>query len=113
MVVKQLAMRLKDLKKIYEAFSIRGTFKFYSSALNLLDMNGLTLRSVIQEDHYWYPLNPENVWPPFVHCMMTVHDEIRNSSKYDRILLVEFYEWIARVAIRYSKMKKVGMTTGL
>ena len=36
--------------------------------------------------------------------MMTVLDEIHTGDKYYHILLVEFYEWIARVAIKYSEL---------
>ena len=36
---------------------------------------------------------------------MTVIDEIYHDSKYHHILLVEFYEWIARVAFKYSELK--------
>lgn len=29
----------------------------------------------VEESHYWYPLSPQDLWIPFVHCMMTVLDE--------------------------------------
>ena len=38
--------------------------------------------------------------------MMTVLDEIHHDSKYQHILLVEFYEWIARVAIKYYQLNQ-------
>ena len=36
--------------------------------------------------------------------MMTVPDEIHHEYKYYHIVVVEFYEWIARVAIKYSEL---------
>lgn len=59
-----------------------------------------------QTTHYWYPLRPQDLWPPFVHCMMTILDEMHDSRKYDSLLQVEFYEWIARVAFRYFDRRK-------
>ena len=85
---------------------MRGIFKFENSALRLFEMQGLNLTSFTDEDHFWYPLRPKDLWSPFVHCMMTILDEIHQESKYDHILLVEFYEWIARIAFKYSELKK-------
>ena len=56
--------------------------------------------------HYWDPLTPEDVWPPFVFCMMTVINENSNSQKYNHIVFVEFCEFIPRVALRYHEVKK-------
>ena len=41
---------------------------------------------------------------------MTVLDEIHCSPKYNHIELVEFYEWIARVAFRYADLKKAHLS---
>ena len=38
---------------------------------------------------------------------MTVLDEKKNESKYEHILLVEYYEWIARVAFKYYDLQKI------
>ena len=38
--------------------------------------------------------------------MMTILDEVANSSKYDSLELVEYYEWIARVALKYYQLRK-------
>ena len=37
--------------------------------------------------------------------MMTILDENRQGSKYDHILLVEYYEFLPRIALRYSELK--------
>ena len=69
-------------------------------------MSDLTMESVTNESHFWYPLNTQDLWVCFVHCMMTVLDEINDNKKYYHILFVEFCEWIARVAFRYADLKK-------
>lgn len=72
----------------------------------MFEMGEMNLLSQIEPDHFWYPLNPKDLWVPFVQSMMTVLDEIHQISKYEHIILVEFYEWIARIAIKYSELKK-------
>ena len=62
------------------------------------------------ESHFWYPLNPQELWTPFVYCMMTILDETLDNDKYNHIVLVEFYEWIARVAFRLVDLKKAKMS---
>lgn len=106
LVVRELALRLKELKKIFECYTIRGLFTFESSALSLFEMQGQNLTSSTAESHFWYPLTPKDLWAPFVHCMMTILDENRHESKYYHILLVEYYEWIARIAFKYSELRK-------
>jgi len=38
---------------------------------------------------------------------MTILDENKFAKKYNRILLVEFYEWVSRVAIRYYHFQEI------
>ena len=76
LVVKELALRLKELKVMFEHFTVRGLFKFESSALRLFEMQDLTVQSVTEPNHFWYPLNPQELWIDFVHSMMTVLNEI-------------------------------------
>lgn len=64
---------------------------------------------IVDKRHFWYPLSPEELWPPFVHSMMTILDEIHQESKYDHLELVEFYEWIARIALRHADIKKFSL----
>ena len=68
-------------------------------------MTNLNLTSCTSTDDFWYPLKPNDLWEPFVYCMMTVLDENHLKSKYHHILLVEFYEWIARIAFRFFDLK--------
>ena len=105
MVVRELALRLKKLKKLFEQFAVRGIFKFESSCLTLFEMHDMALTASTDESHFWYPLSPHDLWIPFVHCMMTVIDEYHDEFKYEHILVVEYYEWIARVAIKYYELK--------
>ena len=37
--------------------------------------------------------------------MMTILDENKRSAKYEYILLPEFYEWIARIAIIHKTLR--------
>lgn len=67
------------------------------------EYNRLRLSSM--EDHFWDPLSPDELWVPFVHCMMTCHTEYLDKDKYNHILFVEFCEWIPRVAFRYYELK--------
>ena len=109
-LVKALALRLKQFKKIYNHFCVKKQFTFKKSALSLFEMRSEQIESgVVDSSHFWYPLTPEELWPPFVHCMMTVLDEIHANRKYDHIELVEFYEWIARIAFRYTELKKADL----
>lgn len=81
-MVKALALRLKELKKIFDHYSVKGYFKFKTSALKMFDMCEMNLTSLTEPEHRWYPLNAIDLWQPFVHCMMTVLDEIHQSAKY-------------------------------
>ena len=101
-----MALRLKELKKLFDHHTVKGYFKFESSALKLFEMGHMNITSATDESHFWYPLNPKDLWIPFVHCMMTVLDEFTQQSKYYHILLVEFYEWIARIAIIYFHLQR-------
>ncbi len=42
--------------------------------------------------------------------MMTVLNEVKFSKKYDHLVLVEYYEWVARVAFKYYDRKKAALT---
>lgn len=70
-----------------------------------MEMNQMSMTSNTPASHFWYPLSPRDLWKPFVYCMMTVIDEIHDESKYYHILAVEFYEWIARIALIYHQLK--------
>lgn len=69
-------------------------------------MSGATFEYKSTGADFWYPLSVRDLWIPFVHCMMTILDEARHSSKYEHILLVEYYEWVARIALKYAELKK-------
>lgn len=110
LVERALALRLKELKKVYEQYCVNKQFQFKTSALRLFEMQGLGSDGSITKEHFWYPLQPKDLWSPFILCMMTVLDEINNRKKYESIVLVEFYEWIARVAFRLSDLKKAHLS---
>ena len=82
LVVKSLALRLKELKKIYKHFQKQGFFKFRTSALRIFQMTNMTLLSKTEPRHYWYPLTVHDLWVHFVYCMMTVLDENHDINKY-------------------------------
>lgn len=105
-----MACRLKELKRVFQKFCVRKQFRFQTSALKLFEMDHLVLESETPPDHFWYPLKPKDLWASFVHCMMTILDEIHDIRKYDHILLVEYYEWIARVAFRHADLKKAELS---
>jgi len=114
-VVKALGVRLKELKAIFDRYcdgKNRRQFRWPASALKLFEMEpppappsnrGRKAKQpdLVPEDLFWAPLTPSEIWPSFVHSMMTVIDEDADSGKYQHLLLPEFYEWIARVALRY------------
>ena len=70
-----------------------------SSACQMLEM-------VKGFSDFWSPLSEEDLKEPFVFSMMTVIDEPRHVNKYNRLELVEFYEFIGRVAIMYANYLK-------
>ena len=73
----------------------------------LFEMKNDTLETqIVDTKHFWYPLTSQDLHTAFVFSMMTILDEIHQSSKYEHIELVEFYEWIARVAFKYYDIKK-------
>lgn len=106
LVVKELALRLKKLKRVFNHYTVCCLFKFQQSAMYLFEMQDINITSTTAPSHFWYPLKPQDLWTPFVQCMMTVLDEIHHDAKYQHILLVEFYEWIARVAIKYYQLSQ-------
>ena len=44
--MKELAKRLKELKKVYVNFSVKGKFKFDTSALKLFEMPDMNMSAV-------------------------------------------------------------------
>lgn len=62
-------------------------------------------------EEFWKPLTVQDIWPPFVHSMMTVLDENNKGDKYHHLQITEFYEWIARIALRYHELKNEGATS--
>ena len=54
----------------------------------------------VQSD-FWYPLTAFDVWPSFVRSMMTVLNEHVSQNKYNHLLLVEYYEFLGRIAFTY------------
>ena len=62
LVVKALALRLKELKKIFEHFLKQGHFKFNYSALRMFEMKDMTMLSKTEVDHFWYPLSVIDLW---------------------------------------------------
>ena len=76
LVVRELAMRLKDLKKIFKRNCIKSKFEFKTSALKLFELQNQQQDQVSGTGDYWYPLSVRDLWAPFVHCMMTILDEI-------------------------------------
>lgn len=111
-MVRELAKRLKTLKEVFRFFceKKRRLFTFDHSVMKMLEFEDniefQRLKSSDEETHCWYPLNPEDVWPPFIYCMMTVVDENNNSQKYQHIVFVEFCEYIARVAFIYHDVQR-------
>ena len=55
------------------------------------------------DDSPWKPLTVDDIWRPFVHCMMTVLDENQRASKYYRLELGEYYEWLGRIAMKWHE----------
>jgi len=118
-VVKALGVRLKELKAIFDRYcdgKSKRQFRWHASALKLFEMEPPPAPSsnqgrkakqpdLVPEDLFWAPLTPSEIWPSFVHSMMTVIDENNDSGKYQHLLLPEFYEWIARVALRYFALR--------
>ena len=115
MVVHKLAVRLKELKKVYKKFANQdGYFTFDKSAMKMFEMDQektdtqpQTVIAAGQQsasDHFWSPLTAQDLRSAFVQCMMTVVDECRKADKYDYILLPEFYEWVGRIAIRFNDL---------
>lgn len=110
LVVRALAMRLKELKSMFEFYKDSSKFRWLS-AMRLFEMEDQeafdrTLERPADESHFWYPLNAPALWPPFVHCMMTVLAERKRSSKYEHLRPAEYYEWIARIAFLYADLRK-------
>jgi len=105
-VCKSLGLKLRDLKKIFTKFcgnSLNGLFNYKQSALNMFEMDE---EYVEDDNHYWHPLLPSDIWEQFIFCMMTILDEETNEAKYESIVLPEFYEFLARCAfVYYDKMR--------
>ena len=49
-------------------------------------------------------MNAFDVWPPFCRSMMAITNEHNNQSKYQHLVLVEFYEYVARIAFRHYEL---------
>ena len=86
-------------------------FRWSTSALKLFDMSeevlpGRGMRRRIEApqtegEEFWKPLTVKDIRQPFVLCMMTVLNEPHEADKYHQLTITEYYEWIARVALRY------------
>lgn len=104
----------------------RGKFTF-DSALQLFEIDGTAFResqkdkgksmkeskkaskedqaAVKSASSFWEPLTAFDIWPPFCRSMMTILNEHNNQSKYNHLLLVEYYEYMARIAFRYYELE--------
>lgn len=57
LVEKALALRLKELKKIYKHYTINNQFTFRQSALSLFEMKGEDADGgAADTKHFWHPL---------------------------------------------------------
>ena len=124
-VVRELAKRLKELKKLFQKNCKRGLFTF-DSALQLFEIDGAafkesqkdkgtSIKESKKDSHqgsaaklassFWEPLTAFDIWPPFCRSMMTILNEHVNQDKYSHLLLVEYYEYVARLAFRYHELE--------
>ena len=56
LVVRELALRLKELKKIFEHHCINNKFDFKRSALKLFEISGVNSEYTSTKEDFWYPL---------------------------------------------------------
>lgn len=112
-VVRALGRHAKELKAVYDRYcdpKNRRQFRWKTSALRLFEMQEEVAptkggkEAAANKDDYWKPLTVDDIWQPFVHCMMTVLDENQQSSKYWHLLYVEFNDWLGRIALRYHEL---------